>query len=255
MPVPSHLFDSVSPKDSVIDESALDAEVICSCGSRQFELQYPGQTHEYRGEQTPCTALVGGQFFFVIKARCSACGHEHLLFDKDFHGWDGFVCHDETQASEPRPPLTPWHCVTCGKSQHEASVQIHAQGREDFVAETDGEIDEARWPDAFDCFGMSITCIGCGNGCHTRRCRHRSVGAVPVLLWTRHRIATTTQVAVCPSYQRLNQHMPRRDRREDVHDGGEPLRWFCDDSPLDGRGYIGLYFWYENGHFHPRRRL
>src|SRR4051812_20623501 len=160
MRVPSHRGGFVRPKDSAVDETALDAEVVCRCGSRRFDLLYPGQTHEYRGEQIPCTAQINHHFFFIIKARCTACGRDHLLFDKDFHGWNGFVCHDEAQASLPRPPLVPWECLSCGKTEHEASVQIQTQGREGFVEEAEGELDEDRWPDGFGWFSMSISCAG-----------------------------------------------------------------------------------------------
>jgi hypothetical protein len=162
MPVPSHLVGSVRPKDAVVDEAPLDADVVCGCGSRRFDLLYPGQTHEYRGEQIPCTAQINDRFFFLIKARCTTCDRDHLLLDKDFHGWNGFVCHDEAQASVPRPPLVPWKCLACGKSEHQASVLINTEGREDFVEETEGEFDEGRWPDGFGWFSMSITCTGCG---------------------------------------------------------------------------------------------
>ncbi len=162
MPVPSHLASFVRPKDPAIDESTLDAEVVCGCGSRCFELMYPGQTHEYRGELIPDVAQVNDRFFFLIKARCTACGRNLALFDKDFHGWDGFVCHDPAQASIPRPALIPWKCLSCGRTEHEASVQVQTEGRQDFVEVTDGEFDEESWPDGFGWFSMSITCTGCG---------------------------------------------------------------------------------------------
>lgn len=162
MPVPSHLIGSVLPKDSAIDETALDADVVCNCGSRRFELRYPGQTHDYQNEQIPCVAKIDDHFFFVVEVKCTKCGCDHVLLDMDFHGWNGFVCHDEAQASLPRPRLTPWKCLSCEKTEHEASVQIQTEGREHFVEETDGEFDEERWPDGFGWFSMSISCTGCG---------------------------------------------------------------------------------------------
>jgi hypothetical protein len=162
MPVPSHLKAFVIPKESAIDESSLDATVECNCGSGRFELLFPGETHEYGGEKIPCTAKIDGHFFFLLKVRCTSCRTEHLLFDKDFHGWDGFVCHKESQASLPRPALVVWHCLKCGGSEHEASIQIQTQGRQDFVEVGDGELDEDRWPDGFAWFTVPITCISCG---------------------------------------------------------------------------------------------
>ena len=163
MPVPSHLVDCLVPKESEVDENPLDAEVHCPCGSTRFDLMYPGQTHDFPDEETiPCTAEIDGKFFFMIKARCTACQRVHLLLDSDFHGWNGFVCHDAEQAAIPRPPLVPWKCLSCGGTAHEASVQIQTEGKEDFVTESDGQFDADRWPDAFGWFSMAITCTGCG---------------------------------------------------------------------------------------------
>jgi len=103
MPVPSHLQGFVVPTDSADDEEALSAAIRCPCGEAKFELLYPGQTHEYDGQEIPCTAEIDGNFFFVLKSRCSVCGREHLLLDKDFHGWNGFICHEPDQAAFPRP--------------------------------------------------------------------------------------------------------------------------------------------------------
>lgn len=162
MPVPSHLVGLVHPKDPQIDETALDAQVVCSCGAKSFVLLYPGATHEYRGELIPCTAEIDNRFFFLIKARCTSCGREHLLLDKDLHGWNGFVCHDSAQASLPRPPLTTWKCLKCGATEHQASVQVQTEGRQDFTDGTNGEFDEERWPDGFGWLSMSIVCAACG---------------------------------------------------------------------------------------------
>lgn len=162
MPIPPHLDKCVVPKDTKIDESPLDAAVRCPCGSQKFEFLFPGTTHKYQGETTPCTAEVGGAFFFLLEARCLSCGTRHLLFDKDFHGWNGFVCHDPEQASLPRPPLTAWKCRECDGVAHQGSIRINSQGKEDFVSEAGDEFDANRWPEAFDWFSMSIQCCSCG---------------------------------------------------------------------------------------------
>jgi hypothetical protein len=162
MPVPSHLVNCVTPKDAAIDERPLDADVRCPCGSSSFDLLFPGHTHEYQGETVPCTAEINGKFFFLLKARCVRCQKEHLLIDGDFHGWNGFVCHDPDQAALPRPPLVVWKCLACGATAHEASVQIQTEGKQDFISESDGEFDEDRWPDGFGWFSMAIKCTACG---------------------------------------------------------------------------------------------
>jgi len=124
-------------------------------------MLYPGQTHEYKGEQIPCTAEMDDKFFFLIIAKCSACQAEHLLIDKDFHGWDGLVCHDSEQAALPRPPLRPWTCLSCGGVEHQACVEIQTEGKADFVEAVEGEFPDNRWPDGFGWIDISISCSTC----------------------------------------------------------------------------------------------
>ena len=161
MPVPTHLIGCVEPKESTIDETDLVANVVCPCGSNRYVLMFPGQTHNFDGAITPVTAKINGQLFFLIKARCTRCQKEYLLLDYDFHGWNGFVCHDPKQAALPRPALVPWDCLVCGNVEHEAAVRIQTNGKNDFISETGGKFNTDRWPDAFGCFNMSITCTGC----------------------------------------------------------------------------------------------
>ena len=129
MPVPSHLIDCVVPRDAVIDESPLDAFVRCPCGSSRFDLLFPGTTHEWRGETIPCTAEIGGKFFFLVTARCTSCNRRHLLLDADFHGWNGFVCHDPKQASIERPPLRLWHAFLVGSPSMKRRSGFKRRGR------------------------------------------------------------------------------------------------------------------------------
>jgi hypothetical protein len=163
MPVPSHLIHCVIPKESESDESRLDAVVRCVCSSMKFELLYPGQITDFKDEDpVPRVAEIDGKFFLVIKALCAACRREHLLLDSDFHGWNGFICHDVKQAALPRPSLVPWKCTSCGAAVHEASVQICTEGKADFILEAGNGFNAERWPDAFSWFSMAIKCVGCG---------------------------------------------------------------------------------------------
>lgn len=162
MPVPSHLTDFVAPKDPTVDEGPLDADVRCPCGSSKFALLFPGHTKEYQGETIPVVAQINGKFFFLVKARCTNCNDQHLLLDADFHGWNGFVCHDAEQAALPRPPLVPWKCLSCNATEHEASIQIQTEGEQDFLSESSGKFPAERWPDGFGWFSMEIKCTACG---------------------------------------------------------------------------------------------
>jgi len=163
MPIPTHLKDCVLPAESKLDESPLAGTVRCPCGGETFDLLFPGQTHVWDKEVIPCTAEIDGRFFLLIRAVCKKCGKSHLLLDIDFHGWNGFVCHDAEQAAHPRPPLVVWKCVKCGGSEHKAKIEVQSGGKEYCLGEADGAIDDDRWPDAFGWLTISITCADCGH--------------------------------------------------------------------------------------------
>ena len=161
IPAPKHLKNYVFPIDSIKDDNVFLGAVHCSCGNETFELLYPGQTKDVNGLTIPCTAEFEGHYFFLVKAFCTRCEKEHLLFDKDLHGWDGFICHDEEQASLPRPPLIKWKCLSCNGLEHRCFIRIYNQTKQEFVIEVGNEINENSWPNAFEWFSMSITCCKC----------------------------------------------------------------------------------------------
>jgi hypothetical protein len=160
MPVPSHLKGLVVSKDPQFNEENLDAWIRCPCGGDRFVFLYPGTTHECRGHQIPCTAEIDGHWFFVLRVRCTTCAREHLLFDGDFHGWNGYVCHQPEYAARPRPPLVPWRCESCGCEEHRGTVQIATEGSQDF-AECAHGLPADSWPDAFGWFAVQIECCRC----------------------------------------------------------------------------------------------
>jgi hypothetical protein len=162
MPVPTHLRNIVVPREEVVDEELLIGDVRCRCGSGDFSLMYPGSTQEYEGKVYACTAEIDGNFFFLVKAVCAKCCAEYTLFDKHFHGWDGFLCHNPAKAALPRPPLTDWKCLSCGSMNHKVVIKVSSQGKDDFIGATEGEFDEENWPDAFEWIWMTITCCECG---------------------------------------------------------------------------------------------
>jgi hypothetical protein len=161
MPIPTHLKGLADPTSDVVDEEPLHADLKCDCGSSKFEVAYPGQTHEWNGEQVPCTAQIGDQFFFLVEGRCSVCEKGYCVVDQDFHGWNGFVCHDPAQAKLQRPVLEPWNCKTCGHHTHCVSIDIQTRGREDFIEEAGDDFDPDCWPDAFSWIDINLTCCDC----------------------------------------------------------------------------------------------
>jgi hypothetical protein len=161
MATPNHLEGLVVRDDTEFDEQPLVAPVRCPCGGEVFEILYPGQTHDCNGETVPCVAKVGGNFFLVLKVQCKTCEQEHVLLDKDKHGYNGYVCHDPDQSSLPRPGLTSWQCLGCCGTGHRVVVTICTAGRAHFEGETDGEFDPETWPEAFSWFRLGARCVVC----------------------------------------------------------------------------------------------
>ena len=162
MPVPSHLRECVHPLDDRLDESPLEGSLRCGCGATAFQFLYPGEVREWAGTNVPCVKEIDGRFFFLVVARCASCGKDHLLLDIDFHGWDGFVCHDPEQAAIPRPALVIWNCENCGGDTHRGTVRICGEGSEDFLREAANQFPAERWPDAFGWFSLDSECTRCG---------------------------------------------------------------------------------------------
>jgi len=160
MPVPSHLKEIAKPAEQARDEMPLRATLRCACGSFSFQLLYPGQTDVIGKRSIPVTARVDGSYFYIVRSLCIQCGYEVTLLDADFHGWNGFVCHEPAQASVPRPPLIPWQCVECDSREHEAEIFIQGEGEADYIIESGNENGD-RWPDAFGYFTLSVICSKC----------------------------------------------------------------------------------------------
>ena len=162
VPVPTHLRHFVAPLDRPVEEGIVRVSFRCPCGETRFELRYPGQTHEWDGREIPCDALIGQHHFFLLEARCVACGRDHLLLDTDFHGWNGLLCHDPEQAALPRPPLVVWGCRGCGGVSHSGVITISTESKESTLGEAGDDIDPERWYDAFGWFSLDLICSKCG---------------------------------------------------------------------------------------------
>ncbi len=86
-----------------------------------------------------------------------------MLFDNLHHGHDGFVYHSPRKAALPRPPLHRLHCPKCGAAAHRGRVTIVSDFKERYFEEGDAKrCGPERWPDAYGCFAMGVTCCGCG---------------------------------------------------------------------------------------------
>ena len=161
-PLPTHLRPFAVPREGIGEAHRVEADIRCPCGETRFELRYPGVTSDWEGRQGPCDAQIGDHYFFRLEARCLGCGCDHLLLDKDFHGWDGLVCHDPAQAALPRPPLVAWTCVECAGTSHTGMVAIAVESRESTLEDAGDDLDPERWYDAFGWFSLDLVCSQCG---------------------------------------------------------------------------------------------
>ena len=162
LPIPTYLQGLLVPLAEGRGEEALRASVRCPCGGTRFELRHSGASADWDGKPVLCDLETETGIFFRIEARCAACGRDHLLFDKDFHGWDGLFCRDPRQAALPRPALVAWACRGCGGLHHRLIVTISGESLESFLEEADGEHGPEVWPDAFGWFALDSTCDRCG---------------------------------------------------------------------------------------------
>jgi len=164
MPAPTHLLGITDQRPEDCTPTEFVADLHCPCGGREFSLLYPGATQEWNGKVYPCTAQIDDRFYFLVRARCAACNDEHLVFDRDFHGWDGFVVHDESQAATPRPPLVPWQCSRCNSLAHRATVRVFGESQAFVMSESDGQVPPDQWQDAFGWITIETECVECGLG-------------------------------------------------------------------------------------------
>ena len=80
--------------------------------------------------QVITVAEIENNYFLIVSVACNNCAKEHLLFDNDLHGWNGFVCGGDSK-DEPRPEARVWKCA-CGAADHAVTVSIQSQGQSDF---------------------------------------------------------------------------------------------------------------------------
>ena len=145
MAVPSHLIEIAVRTSETWDP--LTAGIKCQCGNTCFKLL------------SDC-----GRHSTIVHACCTNCEKEHCIIDRDFHGWEGYVCHDRQSASRPRPALDMCRCEACGCLAHEISVRISPEKEQflELAPKIDG-IEPSRWADAFGSIEIETVCAECSN--------------------------------------------------------------------------------------------
>ena len=162
IPAPQHLRAITLPNPAKAEQHQYAGHVRCPCGCEMFEMQHTGATHEWDDEVIPCVAEIDGEFFLRIVAKCVKCGSEHLLLDKDLHGWNGYVCKEKSRHL-PRPSLVAWPCKSCGKASHKVDVVIFGEDMKEAIEESGGLLDETNWQEGFGWINIDICCAVCGH--------------------------------------------------------------------------------------------
>ncbi len=165
---PKHLADISKINIDRTTDTSFIADIVCICGNLEFCLMHSGGILEQNGGIYPVTAEIDGIFFMILSVKCSNCGKSHLIFDRDYHGWDGFVCaHENKYRQNPRPELVLWSCVKCNSSYHKLTVCVSMEKEmileDGIVTDKDGSVilDDSNWQEGFDWIVMEITCTKC----------------------------------------------------------------------------------------------
>lgn len=161
LPIPKHLIKILSPIGNDNSEFEVSAKLKCNCGSQQFVIRFVGDDSEYQKDQVIKVTEIDGNFFLIIKAYCKSCDSEHLIFDNDYHGWNGFVCGGDSREAK-RPETTNWNCDKCKNHEHEIELKILSQGRADFMEEVGEQFGEENWVEGFSWISLKTNCISCG---------------------------------------------------------------------------------------------
>jgi hypothetical protein len=159
MPAPAHLRACTSAIPSRCRRNRFVANVKCYCGGTRFRLLHTGAIREQDGEKYPRVAQVGAGYFLIIKAACTACATDHLLFDDDYHGWNGFVVATGDRAT--RPGLVEWVCNACGESEHSATISLFSEGRQEAIQESAEFLNDTNWQEGFGSIVIDIKCTRC----------------------------------------------------------------------------------------------
>jgi len=163
-PTPKHLRDLLVLDSARSGAHELFGAIKCRCGSHTFQPLYVGSRNEENEEHFLQVVKVGENWYLRIGARCASCHREHLLFDNQFHGWNGYVCTDEQTRRLPRPPFEEWACQRCRSATHKISLSIQGEDMEFALGEGEDVLTETDWFEAFGWFTVDVTCASCGIG-------------------------------------------------------------------------------------------
>lgn len=160
LPVPKHLIEIFELAGSDNSEYSASGNLQCKCGSRDFQIHMVGDDSQYKKLHVIKVQELDGKFYLIIKAKCTNCSSIHLVFDNDFHGWNGYVCGGDSREMA-RPETKLWNCPKCGSEKHGMLLHIESQGKNDFLSEGGEEFGEENWIEAFSWITIETECSEC----------------------------------------------------------------------------------------------
>jgi hypothetical protein len=160
LPIPKHLIPVLKPIGDANNEFKVTGKIVCNCGSENFAIEFVGDDSEYEKDKVIKTAEIDGNYYLIVKVKCNRCSKEFLIFDKDFHGWNGFVCGGDTKGLT-RPEAKNWHCNKCFQTNHSMTVEIQSEGQKDFIEEAGEEFEKDDWVEGFGWITIKIECKSC----------------------------------------------------------------------------------------------
>ncbi len=163
-PLPKHLRQLLVVDCAKSGEHEVFGSIRCECGSETFNALFVGERNEEEPKHFLQIANVDGHWFFLLGASCAFCRKQFLLFDMEFHGWNGYVCGDEEKRKLPRPPFHEWKCQNCHSTAQKISVTICGEDMEFALGEGEGVLTEADWFEGFGWLCLDVTCTSCGLG-------------------------------------------------------------------------------------------
>lgn len=84
---PKHLEKIYYP----IDDEGIEGEIVCECGCRAFKIRCFG---EFYDKNKMAINEYKNKYGQAVRAVCTNCGTDYLLYDFALHGFDGLIGGD-----------------------------------------------------------------------------------------------------------------------------------------------------------------
>ena len=159
LPIPKHLKEILKPFANS-NEYEVNGKIVCDCSSEDFNIKLVGNDLKFEIEKVIKVDEIDNNFYLIVFVKCNKCSKEHLIFEKDFHGWNGFVCDINSNNIE-RPKTKNWNCKNCNNTKHSMNLFIKSEGQDDFIEEAGNDFDRNDWTEGFSWITINLKCNSC----------------------------------------------------------------------------------------------